>query len=160
MSAGLRLPRQDMPTARFAVVLAVFALSTACATIAHGSRQTVTVVSDPPGATVTVLSAATVTSTPGVTPIQLHLSRRDSRVTVRLEKDGCASVEVPLTRSTSGWVASNLVFANPLAMQGYDQHAGAEYAAQVGLVGLMIAVDFGTGAAYKLPKVVSVPICR
>ena len=149
-----------MRAARFALALSAFALSTACATIAHGSRQTVTVVSDPPGATVTVLSSASVKSTPGVTPIRLDLTRRDSHITIRLEKDGCAPVDVPLTRSTSGWVASNLVFANPLAMQGYDQDAGAQYAAQLGLVGLMIAVDFGTGAAYKLPKVVSVSICQ
>jgi hypothetical protein len=30
------------------------------------------------------------------------------------------AAEMPLKRNVSGWIAGNLVFANPIAMQGYD----------------------------------------
>jgi hypothetical protein len=144
-------------------LLAVFGLvlSTGCATIAHGTRQSVTVTSDPTGAAVTVLSNHIVKSTPGVTPITLELTRRDPNITIRVEKAGCAAVDVRLKRSTSGWVFGNLVAANPMAMQGYDDHAGAQYAMQLAIgVPLMIGTDFATGAAYKLPKAVDVSLCR
>ena len=70
-------PRLD-PIAAVVILTA----STGCATLVHGTRQTVAVTSDPAGAKVTVLSTArdgtrVVRSTPGVTPIQLNLARRD-----------------------------------------------------------------------------------
>ena len=142
-------------------VVAWLILSSGCATIAHGTRQTVTVTSDPSGATVTVLSGGTVESTPGVTPIKLNLTRRDSRITIRLEKDGCPPADVRVKRTTSGWVFGNLVYANPFAMQGYDRDPAAVYALQVA-VGLPVVfgIDFATGGAFKLPKVIDVPLCR
>ena len=136
-------------------------LSAGCATIAHGPRQSVRVISDPPGATVTVLSKQTVKSHPGVTPVVLTLSRRDPNITIRLEKDGCPPAEVRLTRKTSGWVYGNLVAANPMAMQGYDHDPAGQYAMQVAVgVPMMFGVDFATGAAYTLPKAVDVRLCE
>jgi hypothetical protein len=78
-----------------------------CATIAHGTRQTVTITSDPSGASVTVLSKTKdggeiLRSTPGVTPIKLELTRGDSAIVIRVRKDGCAAVDVALKRSVSG----------------------------------------------------------
>lgn len=137
-------------------------LSAGCATIAHGWRQDVTVISDPPGATVTVLSGQTVKSTPGVTPIVLELTRRDPHLTIRLEKDGCPPADVRVTRKTSAWIAGNLIVANPMAMQGYStDHPGGQYAMQLAItLPLMFGTDIATGAAYKLPKVVDVHLCE
>jgi hypothetical protein len=133
--------------------------TTGCATIVHGRRQTVTVTSDPSGAAVTVLSGQTVKATPGVTPIKLQLTRRDPDITIRLEKPGCPPAEVRVKRSLSGWTFGNLITANPLAMQGYDDNAAGMYAGQLGVTAAMVLTDVATGGAYKLPKVVDVRFC-
>lgn len=145
----------------------VLASATGCATVAHGTRQTVTVLSNPTGANVTVLSESQtgqriVKSTPGPTPVTLDLIRSDARIVIRLEYEGCPPAEVRLKRSVSGWIAGNLVFANPIAIQGYNsyQNIAAQYTRQVVMgVGGTMAIDFLSGAAYKLPKVIDVPLC-
>lgn len=142
-------------------VVVVAILSAGCATMAHGTRQTVTVTSDPSGAAVIVLSGATVKSRPGVTPIQLELTRRDPAIVIRLEKNGCQPAEVRLKRSPSGWMLGNLVVANPLAMQGYDRDPGKHYAIQVGVgLPLFFGADLLSGGGYTLPKAIDVPFCR
>ena len=135
-----------------------------CATVAHGVRQTVRVTSDPAGAAVTVLSSppgrdAVVRSTPGVTPIALSLTRRDPHIVIRVEKDGCAPVEIRLKRSVSGWIAGNLIVANPLSMQGMTDPA-TQYPVQLA-VGLPVTfgIDALSGGAYKLPKAVHASLC-
>ena len=133
---------------------------TGCATLVHGRRQTVTVTSDPSGASVTVLSGSSVRESPGVTPLKVRLPRRDANLTIRLEKDGCQPAEVRLKRGVSGWVAGNLMAANPFAMQGYDSEPVDDYLKQVTLaVPALFAIDFASGGAYKLPKVVDVRFC-
>src|SRR5688572_21826609 len=108
-----------------------------CATLVNGPRQTVTITSDPSGAAVTVLSGATVKETPGVTPLQVRLPRRDARLRLRLEKAGCAPTEVQLKRSVSGWTFGNLIAANPFAQQGMDSSSGVAYVGQLGLTTAM-----------------------
>ena len=141
----------------------VFCVSAAwtcgCATIVHGTRQTVTVTSDPSGAAVTVLSGTTVKETAGVTPVQVRLTRRDANLRLRLEKAGCEPFEVQLKRSVSGWTFGNLIAANPFAQQGMDNASAGSYAGQLGVTSGMITADFLTGGAYKLPKVVDVRFC-
>jgi len=142
------------------------AASSGCATIAHGSRQTVTVTSEPSGAQVTVLSdppagERRVRSTPGVTPLQLHLTRRDPNIVVRVEKEGCLPSEVRLKRTVSGWIGANLVLANPYNAQGLDSASGYPMMAAQGLA-LGFGIDFLSGAAFKLPTRVPVTLenCR
>jgi hypothetical protein len=131
-----------------------------CATIVHGPRQTVTVTSDPTGAAITVLSGQTVKATPGVTPLELRLPRKDGSMTLRLEKPGCAPAEVRLKRGVSGWTFVNLIAANPFAMQGYDRDAAGQYAKQLLIaIPALFAVDVISGGAYKLPKVIDVRLC-
>ena len=149
---------------RIAVLCVSAAWACGCATIVHGTRQSLTVTSDPTGAIVTVLSQkpgteAVERSRPGVTPITLDLTRRDPNIVIRLEKDGCPPAEVKLKRSVSGWTFGNLIAANPFAQQGLDDSSGASYAAQLGVTSAMFATDFLTGGAYKLPKVVDVRLC-
>jgi hypothetical protein len=144
----------------------ILAASTGCATLVHGTRQTVTVTSDPAGAQVTVLSAApdgtrVVRSRPGVTPIQLNLTRRDPNIVLRLEKEGCSPAEVRLKREISGWVATNLWLGNPFAMQGYDHNPEGQYVFQLTVgMGGAFAIDLASGGAYKLPRAIDVLLCR
>jgi hypothetical protein len=138
------------------------AASTGCATLVHGPRQTVTVRSEPSGAQVTVLSdrpggARIVRSNPGVTPIRLRLTRRDPYIVIRIEKDGCSPAEVRLKRTISGWIASNLLFANPMAAQGLDSASDYPRMAAQGLA-VSFGIDFISGAAFKLPKTVQVTL--
>jgi hypothetical protein len=130
-----------------------------CATLVHGPRQTVTVTSDPSGATVTVLSGGSVKETPGVTPVKVRLPRRDASLRLRLEKQGCEPTELPLKRSVSGWTFGNLIAANPFAQQGMDSSSGIAYVGQLGLTTAMFGTDFLTGGAYKLPKALDVRFC-
>jgi len=147
-----------------AVVAAVW--SGGCATIAHGPRQTVTVTSEPSGAQVTVLSDPPtgnrrVRSKPGETPIKLELTRRESNFVVRLEKEGCLPAEVRLKRSVSGWIAGDLLPANPMNAQGLDSASDYPKMAASGLA-LTFGIDFLTGAAFKLPSHVQAKLegCR
>jgi hypothetical protein len=144
------------------VAAVVAAASTGCATLVHGPRQTVTVTSDPSGAQVTVLSdrpggTRIVRSNPGLTPIQLRLTRRDPNIVIRLEKDGCSPAEVRLERTISGWIAPNLLSANPIAIQGLDSASDYPLMAVQGLA-VTFGIDFISGAAFKLPKTVQVTL--
>lgn len=104
-----------------------------CAAIIHGSIQKVPVSSSPAGATVTVNGQQT--NTPGV----LALERNQKEYTLVFEKKGYKTVQVKLVRSVDGWVWGNIIFG--------------------GLIGL--AVDFGTGSAYKLsPEAVNVVLAE
>ncbi len=101
---------------------------TGCATIMHGTTQSVGISSNPSGATVTVNGMAY-----GRTPVIADLKRKDNHI-VRLELSGYKPYETTLTRSTSGWVWGNIVIG--------------------GLVGLVI--DAVGGGLYKLtPEQVS-----
>lgn len=105
-------------------VLAASAAAAAagCATIMHGSGQEVSVASTPTGARVTVDNAEV-----GRTPYVANLKRKDKHV-IRIDMEGYQPYELPIARSTSGWVWGNIVFG--------------------GLPGL--AVDAITGGLYKL----------
>ena len=94
-----------------------------CATILHGTKQNIAVSSVPTGAKVIVKGVHMAT-----TPAAVELSRKESHIILRFEKEGYELVEVALIRSTDGWIAGNIFFG--------------------GLIGL--AIDFMNGAAYKL----------
>jgi hypothetical protein len=148
---------------RIGVLCASASVACGCATVVHGTRQTVKVTSDPPGAAVIVLShrpgrAPIERSRPGVTPIELDLTRRDPNIVIRLERDGCPPVDLRLKRSVSGWVALDLFVANPYARQGMSNPS--PYLQQIAVgVPLTFGVDALTGGAFKLPKAVHASVC-
>lgn len=93
-----------------------------CATIIHGSRQSVSISSNPSKAFVTIDGKEE-----GKTPVTVDLSRKDHH-TVEINLEGYMPYETKLTRKVDGWIAGNIVFG--------------------GLIGL--AVDAMTGGMYKL----------
>jgi hypothetical protein len=140
--------------------------STACATMAHGPQQRVTVTSEPSGAQVTVLSdppkgERRVRSNPGATPLKLDLARRDRNLVVRIEKEGCRPAEVRLKRTVSGWTMANLMAANPYNAQGLNSASDYPAMAVQGLA-VGFGIDFLSGAAFEFPRRVDVTLegCR
>jgi len=114
-------------------VLVGASLALACGSIMHGSAQDVSIASQPSGASVSVDN-----QTLGTTPVVAKLKRKDKH-TIVVKMDGYQPFEVVTTRSTSGWVWGNIVFG--------------------GLIGL--AVDLGTGGAYKInPAQVNADLAR
>ena len=93
-----------------------------CATIMHGSGQSIGISSHPSGASVFIDNVPY-----GNTPVSANLSRRDEH-TVRIELKGYAPYEMQITKRTSAWVFGNIVFG--------------------GLIGL--AVDAISGGLYEL----------
>lgn len=114
-------------------LLAAAVLTTACATIMHGTTQGVGVSSVPSAAQVTVDNAPL-----GNTPIVANLKRGDNHI-VRVALPGYQTFEATLTKKTSGWVWGNIVFG--------------------GVIGL--AVDAITGGLYELtPEEVSATLIK
>ncbi|MBL7973170.1 MAG: PEGA domain-containing protein [Prolixibacteraceae bacterium] len=107
---------------RFVAVILVLSVFTNCATIIHGSRQSVSISSNPSKAIVLIDNLEQ-----GTTPLTVKLSRKDHH-TVQINLDGFMPYETKLTRKVDGWLAGNIVFG--------------------GLIGL--AIDAATGAMYKL----------
>ena len=105
----------------FSIAL-VSIILTSCATIIHGTSQTVAISSNPTNAKVFVDGQET-----GITPVNVDLKRKDSH-TVRIELDGYSPYEINLNRKVDAWIAGNIVFG--------------------GIIGL--AVDAISGGMYKL----------
>lgn len=105
----------------FLSFLAVLGLA-ACATIIHGTRQSVGITSTPSAATVYDNGQLL-----GKTPMVAELSRKSDH-RIRIELDGFAPYEIVLTRHVSGWLFGNLIFG--------------------GLIGII--VDAADGAIYNL----------
>lgn len=116
------------------LVLIVALLDAGCASIMGGGRpQKISLNSTPSGAKVMVRGS----DLSAVTPDTIKLSRKEPLYVLRFEKEGYEPVEVTLLQSQNGWIWGNILVG--------------------GLIGL--AIDFGTGAAYKLtPQEVNVAL--
>ncbi len=97
-------------------------VTTSCGTIINSTTQSVSINSNPSGATISING-----QNRGTTPAVIELKRKDAHV-VRIELQGYNPYELALTRSVSGWVWGNIVFG--------------------GLIGLVI--DASTGGMYML----------
>jgi|GEM_PF-1520279 len=118
-------------------LLAIFAVTgTGCASIVNGKTETLTVVSHPPGARVSVPG----TAISGLTPMKITLPRGKVHNVV-FEKAGYQPKSVPIKQKTSGWVAGNIAFG---------------FFFWVGLI-----VDYSKGSAYSLsPENIEVDLKR
>ncbi len=102
------------------LVLAV--LVAGCASIMHGTTQSIGISSVPTDAEVSINGASL-----GRTPVIADLSRKDQHI-VTIQLEGYLPYETTITKSVSGWVWGNIIFG--------------------GVIGL--AVDAITGGLYKL----------
>lgn len=100
----------------------ILASLTGCATIMHGTRQSIGIASNPSNASVWVDKTYL-----GNTPMIVEMSRKDNHF-IRIELDGYQPYEATFSRQLSGWVFGNIVFG--------------------GIIGL--AVDAITGGLYML----------
>lgn len=131
------------------VPIACAVLATGCATIRNGRTQVVAVSSDPPGAQVFVGDEQV-----GATPTLLDLPRSERNLTLRFEKEGFVSVDVPVGRSPSGWLWGDVLYVAAgglMAGQGVSRgtqwaHVFAQGAA------LTFGIDLLTGGAFRLPN--------
>jgi hypothetical protein len=149
-------------------VVFVLALSPlcGCATVLHGSRQTIHVETDPPGATVTVAGER------HTSPVDIVLPRKSEDLEVVIEKDGFATKRIPLVRRVSGntWLdflgipagaaAGGAIGVNSSTHSEELQNgAGGMIIGAVALSGMGFAVDAGTGAMYRLdPPAIAVKL--
>ena len=112
---------------------------TGCASIVSGTKQKISIDSNPPGATVVVDNAVAtdcVTKQPAVTPAKV-VFRRSKPHTVVLSLTGYDDVSVMLHQGSEPWVWGNLGFG--------------------GIIGILI--DMGDGAAFRLkPRHVDVTL--
>jgi hypothetical protein len=115
-----------------AILLVSGIFLSSCASIIHGSNQTVDFTSQPSGATITIDGRKI-----GVTPKSIPLKRKGrlpgevsgkKEYQVKIEMDGYYPYEIKIKREVDGWFFGNLIFG--------------------GLLGIII--DAGTGNMYKL----------
>src|SRR5271167_4692773 len=92
----------------------------ACATIIHGTRQEVGILSSPTGAEVWVDNVKM-----GETPVVAKLRRKDTH-TVKLILPGYQPYETTITRSVSGWVWGNIAIGGLIGL-GVDAVSGGMY---------------------------------
>src|SRR5690554_3491014 len=104
------------------LALTIVVLISGCATIIHGSRQSIGISSTPTKAIVSIDGQQF-----GETPVTATLERKDHHV-VKIELPGYLPYETNLVRKVDGWIAGNIVFG--------------------GLIGLV--VDAISGGMYKL----------
>ena len=93
---------------------------TGCATIMHGTRQSVGIASNPSDACVWVDQYYA-----GNTPVIVEMSRRDNHL-VRIELAGYQPYEAAFTRQLSGWVFGNIVFGGVIGL-AVDAISGGLY---------------------------------
>lgn len=109
----------------FCVAFLVSAIS-GCATIIHGPTQDVTILSNPPGANVTIDG-----QTAGKTPLRVTMKRREEPYTLTFAKDGYITDNY---RTRTGQVTARLVnfllypfFGLGVLTYGVDYSTGAQY---------------------------------
>jgi hypothetical protein len=102
-------------------VAAAAASGAGCATLAHGSMQSIAVSSTPDKASVLLNGNAV-----GVTPTTLRLERKKKDQLLRVELAGYQPYEVSLKRGTDGWFWGDIVLLSPLGVV-IDASSGAMY---------------------------------
>ncbi|MGH7553307.1 MAG: PEGA domain-containing protein, partial [Longimicrobiales bacterium] len=117
----------------YRILLGTILVLSGCATIMHGTKQSVGISSAPAGANIFIDNAPF-----GATPMVADLARKDHH-TIRLEMEGYQPFAMSVSRGVSGWVVGNILFG--------------------GLIGL--AVDAISGGMYKLtPEQVSATLAQ
>lgn len=143
------------PTYLFPLVLVSGLLAGGCATVFRGTRQSVEVFTDPPGATATAGDQRI--TTPGT----LRLARKEKLTEVRIEKPGYQPRVARIERRASGLVWLNMIGIPAGALAGGvlgsktgsgwlgNLEEGMAYGGAIAPAAAF-ATDYQTGAAYRL----------
>lgn len=104
------------------IILGVSTLTslTSCATVMHGTRQSVGIASNPSQASVWVDRVYA-----GNTPLIVEMTRKDNHV-VRIELEGYQPYEAVFSRHLSGWVFGNIIFGGVIGV-AVDAISGGIY---------------------------------
>ena len=103
-------------------MIGLIGIESGCATCVKGANQQIALTSAQAGATVNIDGKAC-----GITPTVAKMARRKAH-TVQFTMEGHQTLEVPITKRTSGWIWGNILIG--------------------GLIGLI--VDLSTGASNNL----------
>lgn len=114
---------------RILAIAATGLLLGACATIVEGSDQSITVTSDPSGATCELERAGSIVAVVNPTPGTARVDKSREHISVRCEKDGYQPAATTANSDFQGMTFGNIVFG--------------------GLIG--VAVDASSGAMNKYP---------
>jgi len=131
--------------------LAVVVLTQGCATLHHGRHQEISVVTDPPGATVEVRCGKQQPA--AVTPATVRLPRRVEQCSLLLTRPGFHSETVVFDSRPSGWVWGNLAAPIAGAASGtarQSDQASTDFFLGALLGGAGFGIDALTGAMWQL----------
>lgn len=104
----------------FSLICCIPLLCTSCATIVHGTRQSVSISSMPSNACVWVDRTFI-----GYTPIIVEMTRKDNHV-VCIQLEGYQPYEAVFTKQISGWAFGNIVFGGVIGL-AVDAISGGLY---------------------------------
>ena len=107
-----------------ALIIGVNMFLSGCATLIHGTTQTVSISSEPEGADVYEMG-----NNLGKTPVDFELSRKKKFHSLVLKLDGYKDERVRITRVVSGSVAANILLfpVGALVGWGVDAASGAQW---------------------------------
>jgi hypothetical protein len=123
----------DMKSMRGPLSAALIGMSlfaSGCASIVHSGNRTITINSEPPGATASVRTEEGEIVHAQKTPCTVSLEPKrgyfkGQSYVLRLEMPGYESTEVPLKATLSGWYFGNLIFGGLIGMLAVDPNTGA-----------------------------------
>jgi hypothetical protein len=120
------IPRRPQRHLRILLLLLAIAFSARCATVAHGTTQSIQVESNPPGAAVSLSCVQGSVPNYGSTPVTIEVQRKSKSCAISLQKDGYVPVTVPLHRTFSGVYVGNLLVGGVVGLVA-DAASGAMY---------------------------------
>ena len=96
----------------------------ACATIVEGSDQTVTVITEPPGAVCSFTRAGTTIGVANPTPSTVSLEKSKDNISLLCEKDGYFNGAAALSSEFKAMTFGNIIFGGIIGV-GVDAASGA-----------------------------------
>ena len=112
---------------RWAVITGVLLLSLtlgACATIIEGSDQTVTVITEPPGAVCTFTRGNATVGVANPTPASVHLEKSKDNISILCQKDGYFDGAAAFASELEAMTLGNIIFGGIIGV-GVDAVSGA-----------------------------------
>jgi hypothetical protein len=150
---------------RYVALLLVGCLLSSCATMTRGRDEVISVDSDPPGASVTILCAGNISAS-GTTPARLTIPRKADLCRVDVEQSGMVAQKIQIERgfNASYWLNFVPTLGLPIYLLSSGLWGGNASTAfgwlAFGLAGAAgLVVDRVTGAMYDHdPKVIKVTL--